>query len=74
MQSFDFSTPHYYYGGLALKDNPCTLGGGSFIIKIEGEGFYVANADISNHDILTNIKNAKYYFKAYRYGEVKEYA
>ena len=71
MQSFDNSTPHYYYGGLALKDNPCTTYNGDMIIKIEGKGFYVANADISNHDICTNTNNKKYYFKAFKNGEIK---
>ena len=68
----DSSTPHDYYGGLALKDNPCMSDAGLYVIKIDGNGFYVTLANNSNRSryIRTNTSGSKYYFKAYKNGEI----
>ena len=65
----------YYFGGLALKSYPCRYDGtnGNFyIIKIDGNGFYVTCAESSNgaEDINSNINGEVYYFKAYKNGEI----
>ena len=67
-----------YFGGLALKSYPCQYDGtnGNFyIIKIDGNGFYVTCAKSSNRaeDINSNINGEVYYFKAYRYGKINNY-
>lgn len=53
------------FGGLAFTGFNC----GGDCIKIDANGFYVAQ---DHSKKLTNRINETYYFKAYRYGEVKQ--
>lgn len=56
-----------YYGGLAIKDYPCSYGTHN-IIQITDNGFYV----YSNSYISSNYTNEVFYFKAYKNGEIME--
>lgn len=55
-------------GGLALIGYPCDAGGGNNAIEITDNGFNVKYYDRAR----TNMNNYKYYFKAYKNGEIME--